>query len=108
MFGLSVQAKVVTSNHLALYGQAKYSDNFKAFDFVNSHAPKGGRVVMPSYGTFDSFNPFIFKGIPSAESVALTLDTLGVVPNDDYSTVYPLIAQKFELPDDNSFVGFIL
>ena len=40
--------------------------------------------------------------------MALTLDTLGVVPSDDYSTVYPLIAQKFELPDDNSFVGFIL
>lgn len=108
MFAFIAQAKVYVANHLALYGQAKYDDDFTSFDFVKPDAPKGGRVVMPAYGTFDSFNPFIFKGIASTETVALTLDTLGVVPSDDYSTVYPLIAQKFELPADNSFVGFIL
>ena len=38
----------------------------------------------------------------------LTLDSLGVVPVDDFSTVYPLLAKRFEIPQDNSFIGFIL
>ena len=103
-----MRADVIVSESLPLYGQPKYSANFSSFAFVNPHAPKGGRVIMPAYGTFDSFNPFIFKGIAPSDIVSLSLDTLGIVPPDDYSTVYPLIAQKFELPQDNSFVGFIL
>ena len=63
---------------------------------------------MPDYGGFDSFNPFIFKGISPATAVGLTLDTLAVSPVDDPAVAYPLIAKKFELPDDKSFVGFIL
>ena len=69
---------------------------------------KGGRVVLPNYGGFDSLNPFIFKGNAVQEAAALTLDTLGVISIDDYSTVYPLIARQFELPEDRSFVGFVL
>lgn len=107
-FGSVAGAKTTISNSLPLYGQPKYLTGFKHFDYASPDAVKGGRVVMPAYGTFDNFNPFIFKGIASAETAALTLDTLGIVPVDDYSTVYPLIAKQFELPDDHSFVGFIL
>ncbi len=108
LFCSNAEAKSVVSDTLPLYGQPKYDKNFKHFNYASPDAVKGGRVVMPAYGTFDNFNPFIFKGIASAETAALTLDTLGIVPADDYSTVYPLIAKQFELPDDNSFVGFIL
>lgn len=104
----SASAGITVSNSLALYGQPKYAAGFKHFDYASPKAVKGGRVVMPAYGTYDNFNPFIFKGIASAETAALTLDTLGIVPVDDYSTVYPLIAKQFEQPDDHSFVGFIL
>ena len=108
LFCFPLRAEISVSENLALYGQPKYTSDFKNFDYVNPNAPKGGKVTFPAYGTFDSFNPFIFKGIAASDSVALTLDTLGVVPVDDYSTVYPLIAEKFEIPDDHSFVGFIL
>lgn len=101
-------ASAAIYNSLPLYGKAKYADNFSHFDYVNPEAPKGGRIVMPGYGTFDNFNPFIFKGIPASEAAVLTLDTLGIVPADDYSTVYPLAAKQFELPEDHSYVGFIL
>ena len=93
---------------LALYGEPKYTADFTNFEYANPKAPKGGRVVMPSYGNFDSLNPFIFKGNAATEAATLTLDTLGIVPVDDYSTVYPLLAKKFELPQDHSFVGFEL
>ncbi len=96
------------SGHLSLYGEAKYRDGFKHFDYVNPQAPKGGKVVFPSYGSFDNFNPFIFKGTAAAEAAALTLDTLGFSPADDPSVVYPLIAKKFEQPTDKTYIGFIL
>ena len=94
--------------HIALYDEAKYPTDFSHFDYVNPDAPKGGTVVLPSYGGFDSFNPFIFKGNAASEVAALTLDTLGIVPADDVSVVYPLLAKEFELPKDKSYVGFIL
>lgn len=104
-----VKAKDISfSSRLTLYGDAKYPENFSHFDYVNPLAPKGGRVIFPAYGSFDNFNPFIFKGNPASEAAYLTLDTLGFSPSDDISTVYPLLAKAFEYPKDKSFVGFIL
>ena len=106
--GWAKAAPVPLYDHIALYGEAEYEPGFKNFSYVNPDAPKGGRIVMPDYGGFDSFNPFIFKGISPATAVGLTLDTLAVSPADDPSAAYPLLAEKFELPQDKSFVGFIL
>ena len=91
---------------IPLYGEAKYSKDFEHFEYSNSDAPKGGRIVFPAYGTFDNFNPYIFKGIPATQYVDLALDSLAIVPSDDISTAYPLLAKTFELTDD--YVGFIL
>ena len=46
------------------------------------------------------------KGIAATQVAALTMDSLAVVPADDISTAYPLLAEKFELTDE--YVGFIL
>ena len=103
-----VEAKVYITDVLSLYQHPKYVDNFKNFDFVNPDAPKKGRIVLPAYGTFDNFNPFIFKGIAFSNAADLTLESLGYTPIDDQTTAYPLLAEKFELPDDKSFVGFFI
>ena len=71
-FAAPLRAEVVLSEHIALYDEAKYAPDFKNFSYVNPNAPKGGRIVMPDYGGFDSFNPFIFKGIPPATAAATT------------------------------------
>ena len=63
---------------------------------------------MFNYICLKSFNPYIFKGIPAYDAVGLSIDTLAVVPADDISTAYPLVAQYFEVPKDTSYVGFIL
>ncbi len=104
----SAAAETKILPYFSLYGEPKYAPGFASFDYADPKAPKGGRIVLPAYGSFDNFNPYIFKGIASPETAALTLDTLGVSPADDISTAYPLIAEKFEVPDDNSFIGFIL
>lgn len=104
----AAQAAVRTVESFSLYGSPKYAKGFKNFEYVNPLAPKGGKITLPDYGGFDNFNPFIFKGIAAGEAAELTLDSLGFSPADDLSSVYPLIAKKFELPDDKSFIGFIL
>ena len=107
LFCTAAHAK--TLPYLALYGRAEYPADFSHFSYVNPRAPKGGRMVAPTYGTFDNFNPFIFKGIADGGyTVSLTLDTLGVTAVDDISTIYPLLAKAFEYPADKSYVGFIL
>ena len=100
--------KIEIKDNIALYGQPKYGSNFTHFEYARKDAPKGGKIVLPGYGNFDNFNPFILKGNPASPAVDITLDSLAVVPADDYSTAYPLIAQKFEIPEDKSFIGFIL
>ncbi len=98
----------VLSDTVSISGTPLYKKGFKHFRFVNPEAPKKGRVVLPAYGTFDNFNPYIFKGIASSEAAELTLDTLGYSPADDNETAYPLIAEKFELPADKSYIGFFI
>ena len=106
LWATSAQAKI--ADCIALYGESKYVADFKAFDYVNSEAPQGGKIVLPAYGTFDNFNPYIFKGVAASFVSALTMETLGFSPTDDPFTVYPLLAEKFDLPEDKSYVGFIL
>ena len=49
-----------------MHGTPKYSENFTHLDYVNPNAPKGGKVVFSSTGSYDSFNPFILKGTAAA------------------------------------------
>lgn len=100
--------EVEITRHISLYGEHKYVDGFENFEYVNPRAKKGGKITLPAYGGFDNFNPFILKGIAQGETSELTLDSLGTVPEDDYTTVYPLLAKEFEVPTDESFIGFIL
>lgn len=103
-----VAAKTVITEALALSGKPKYAERFSFFEYVNPNAPKGGKITLPAYGHFDSFNPFIFKGIAFSDGINLTLESLGYTPVDDQTTAYPLLAKKFEIPEDHSFIGFIL
>ena len=105
---INAHAEVRRSKVISIYDNPKYGADFSHFAYVNPKAPQGGKITMPAYGGFDSFNPFIFKGIASPEVAALTLDSLGVIPTDDETSVYPLIAKEFEIPDDHSFIGFII
>ncbi|MBR6663499.1 MAG: ABC transporter substrate-binding protein, partial [Alphaproteobacteria bacterium] len=102
----SAKASPVRYKQLSLYGSPLYQSDFTNFKYVNPRAPKGGKIVLPAYGGFDNFNPFILKGIAAPEVAELTLESLGVVPIDDPATVYPLVAKEFEV--GSNFVGFIL
>ncbi len=92
---------------LSLFGAVKYPADFPHFDYVNPDAPKGGRARLFTIGTFDSLNPFTYKG-DSAGLVASTLDSLTKDARDEPSSQYGLIAEAMKYPDDHSSVTYRL
>ncbi len=92
---------------LSMYGDLKYSAEFKHFDYVNPEAPKGGTLRQAAIGTFDTFNDFILKGV-SAAGIGMIYDTLMAKSDDEPFSEYGLIAEKAEVaPDRTSVVFFI-
>jgi microcin C transport system substrate-binding protein len=97
---------------LELYGTPKYPADFKNFDYVNPSAPKGGELRMSGFGTFDSLNPFVIKGIPAAGMTFLhpsyLYATLMEHSYDEPSSVYGYIAETAEVAEDKKSVTFTL
>ncbi|HRH77960.1 MAG TPA: extracellular solute-binding protein [Cellvibrionaceae bacterium] len=97
--------KTHITHALTLMGEPKYPANFERFDYTSPKAQKGGSVKLADLGTFDSLNPFITKGTPETLSTLL-YDSLTRSSEDEPFTHYGLVAEKIELPEDNSFVIF--
>lgn len=92
---------------LSLFGDLKYPAGFDKFDYVNVDAPKGGRVRLFSVGTFDSLNPYTFKGNATG-LIGQTVDALMARSLDEASAEYGLIAEAVKMPEDFSSVTFKL
>jgi microcin C transport system substrate-binding protein len=90
-----------------IYGKLKYPPDFKQFDYVNPHAPKGGRLRLGTVGSFDSLNPFIIKG-DQAAGLGYILETLTTQSFDEVASAYGLIAESIYHPEDVSSVSFRL
>lgn len=109
LFGvIACCAQAAPQHALTLYNEApKYPANFQHFDFVDPQAPKGGTFRMAGFGSFDSLNPFISKGVPE-QNIGLIYDTLMTQSLDEPFTEYGLVAGKIEKAPDNSWVRFYL
>lgn len=93
---------------ITLYGEApKYPATFKHFDYVNPDAPKGGTLRQAGFGGFDSFNPFINKGVPE-ENIGLIYDTLTKRSLDEPFSEYGLLAERIERDPQNRWVRYHL
>lgn len=90
---------------VAMHGTPRYGWNFKNFDYVNPDAPKGGTLKMSAFGSFDTFNPYVIKGVAAA-GTGLLFDTLMVESADEPFSEYGLIAETIEMPKDRSWVAF--
>jgi microcin C transport system substrate-binding protein len=101
------QTKVTTHHALSLLGEPKYGPDFRALDYVNVDAPKGGEVRLIDIGGYDSLNPYIIKG-ESAPGIGLIYETLMTSTSDDATSEYGLIAESVDVPDDLSWVAFKL
>ncbi len=99
---------------IAMHGEPKLSEGFKSFSYANSEAPKGGKLVLGVVGSFDSLNPFIVRGtVPQAPAFSLfssasVYESLMARSWDEPFTLYGLIAQTVQVPQDRSFIIFNL
>ncbi len=93
---------------IALHGAPKEPPGFSHFSYVDPSAPKGGRLTIGAFGSFDSLNPLIVKGSPAAGVRDFTIESLMTRGLDEPFTLYGLIAETIEVPEDRSSVTFHL
>lgn len=99
---------VYIGHGIAMHGDLKYAADFKHFDYADPAAPKGGSVRLGVLATsFDSFNPFIVKGVAAA-GISDIYDTLMVASADEPFSEYGLLAETVAMPRDRSWVEFRL
>lgn len=92
---------------IAEFGVPKYRDDFQGWPYANPDAPKGGRVVLGGYGSFDSLNFLILRGSWPA-GIGLIGDSLMAESGDELGAVYGLVAETVEYPADKSWIIFNL
>ena len=103
----SLATEVPAAPSAALGYTPKYEPNFKNFDYVNPDAPKGGELILSGTGNFDSFNPYLLKGI-AATGLSLVFETLMEKSQDEPFSLYGLLAEAIELAKDELSVTFRL
>lgn len=114
-------ANLVESHGYAQFGTLKYPASFDHFDWVNPAAPKGGTLRVMAFGTFDTLNPYTFKGTSpvatpnflqygvSELNEPLMVGTGQYDPSgDEPASSYGLIARSVEYSEDRSWVVFNL
>jgi len=114
-------ATITESHGYAQFGTLKYPAKFTHFDWVNPQAPKGGTLRAMAFGTFDTLNPYTFKGsspvtTPNFQQYGvnelnetLMVGTGQYDPSGDEATSsYGLIARSVEYAEDRSWVVFNL
>ena len=94
-----------------MHGEPALPPDFAALPYVNPDAPKGGRIVFGVQGTFDTLNPFSVRGIAAqgiAPPTALVFQGLMARSFDEPFSLYGLVAETIETPEDRSWVQFRL
>jgi microcin C transport system substrate-binding protein len=107
---LSCSAAAEPRHGTSIFGDLKYGPEFNHFDYVDLHAPKGGKLTTigtAGITTFDSFNGYILKG-DAAQGIELIFDTLMVRAFDEPDAMYGLVAQSIDIAPDKKSVSFAL
>jgi microcin C transport system substrate-binding protein len=94
---------------LSLFGELKYPETFKRFDYVNPEAPKGGLARQVALGAFDSFN-LVVAGVKGSVPAAVNYiyETLMIASQDEISSEYGLLAESVQHPNDFAWVVYRL
>lgn len=106
-FGAKAQDHITKKWAIAEFGEPLYAEGIEHFPYANPDAPKGGRIVLSDFGSFDTLNAYVQKGEwPS--SLGLVSDSLMIGSGDEIDGLYGLIAESVEYPEDKSWAIFNL
>ncbi|HEY8248255.1 MAG TPA: extracellular solute-binding protein [Hyphomicrobium sp.] len=108
LLSLTPRAVAEPAHGIALFGAPKQPPGFTHFSYVNPDAPKGGRLVLGAFGSFDSLNPLIIKGVAANGIRDFTIESLMARGLDEPFTLYGLVAETVEVPEDRSSITFHL
>lgn len=108
-FGANIQhAKAEWSHGIAMHGAPAEPESFTHFAYTNPEAPVSGFLRLAVAGTFDSTNPFIVKGIPAKGLRDFTYESLMARGHDEPFSLYGLIAEAVDVPEDRRSIAFKL
>jgi len=93
---------------IAMYGTPALPPDFVSLPYVNADAPKGGTIRFGERGGFDSFNPYILKGRAPWGVRVHVYETLMGRNWDEPFSLYGLLAESIETPENRSWVEFTL
>lgn len=98
---------VVRKTAIAEFGEPLYASGIDHLPYANPDAPKGGKVVLSDFGSYDTLNFYVQKGEwPS--SIGAIYDNLMTGSFDEIDGLYGLIAESVEYPADKSWAIFHL
>ena len=104
----AICAQAEWKHAIAMHGEPLYGPDFPYLAYVNPSAQKGGTLRVSVLQSFDSTNPLIVKGVRAAGVRLWTLESLMARGHDEAFTLYGLLAEAIDVPDDRSWVAFRL
>lgn len=104
-----------SAHGLSIFDGLLQKPDFKYFDYVNPHAPKGGLLALQiknttgnqAFQTFDTFNIFVTKGAGAA-GIEMSFDTLMASSSDEPNAMYGLVASSVRSTSDHLRYRFTL
>lgn len=94
------------ASSVALGYTPKYRPGFNHFQYVNPDAPKGGSLVLHGDGNFDSFNPYVLKGVTAIGLADTVFEPLMVSSLDEPYSLYGHLAEDIQIASDKKSVIF--
>jgi len=105
-----------TERHgISVFGDLKYTKDFKQFDYVDPNAPKGGlfsqigpsRQFNQNFLTFNSLNSYILKG-DAAQGMEMTFASLMARALDEADAMYGFAARAVRISPDGLTYRYLL
>lgn len=94
---------------IAMHGKPALPKTFTHLPYANPAAPKGGKVTLGYFGTFDTLNPYNLKAGSAAQGISgYVYQPLMMRSSDEAFTLYGLIAQSIETSATRDRVTFRL
>jgi microcin C transport system substrate-binding protein len=91
---------------IAFFHDLKYPADFTHLDYLNPHAPKGGKLVEPSQSNFNTLARRQPGGVGPPSGFWFTYDTLLIRAGDEVSGFYGRLADGVAITDDQMAMVF--
>jgi peptide/nickel transport system substrate-binding protein len=96
---------------ISMHGKPALPAEYSHFPYVNPDAPKGGTMRYGVFGTFDSLNPFIIRGVAARGIWDFyaghnVFESLLHRNRDEPFSLYGLLAEKILMDEDRTFIEF--